>query len=473
MLKGIEYKILLNESNCSINDIQYDSRKIKKNDCFIAMKGTNLDGNDYISNAIENGACLILTDNEKIDISKYFGISIYYVKNLRENLGLIASNFYDHPQDKLIILGVTGTNGKTTSTYIIENIVGINNSSRIGTNNYRIKDKIYKSNNTTPESLDLIKLMRQSVDQNVKYFIMEVSSHALCMGRVNSIEFSGAIFTNLTQDHLDYHKTMDEYFKAKCLIINKLKKDAYICLNTDDEYIKKINARSISFGLNNQDINAKLLSYENNKMRIQIQYNNISKIIDTNLIGKHNLYNILGCVALCTSIGIDFEYILDKISIMDSVDGRFESIKNDLAAKIVIDYAHTPDGLENVLKTLKEITDNKLYCLFGCGGDRDKTKRDKMGKIASVYADYCILTSDNPRTENPMDILEDIKLGVVNDQYTIIEDRKKAIHYAISLLKNGDSLIIAGKGHEDYQIIGVEKKYFSDKKVVVDYLQNK
>lgn len=425
MLKGIEYKILLNESNCIINDIQYDSRKIKKNDCFVAMKGTNLDGNDYISNAIENGACLILTDNEKIDISKYFGISIYYVKNLRENLGLIASNFYNHPQDKLIILGVTGTNGKTTSTYIIENIVGIDNSSRIGTNNYRIKDKIYNSNNTTPESLDLIKLMRQSVDKNVKYFIMEVSSHALCMGRVNSIEFSGAIFTNLTQDHLDYHKTMNEYFRAKCLIINKLKKDAYICLNTDDEYIKKINARSISFGLNNQDINAKLLSYENNKMSIQIQYNNISKIIDTNLIGKHNLYNILGCVALCTSIGIDFEYILDKISIMDSVDGRFESIKNDLGAKIVIDYAHTPDGLENVLKTLKEITDNKLYCLFGCGGDRDKTKRDKMGKIASVYADYCILTSDNPRTENPMDILEDIKLGVVNDQYTIIEDRKK------------------------------------------------
>ncbi len=471
MFENVEYEVLQEIDGFIFNGIEYDSRKIKDGNIFVAMQGSTVDGKKYISNAIENGASIIIVDDKNIDISKYNTVNIYYVKDLRMHLGTIASNLYNHPEKELKILGVTGTNGKTTTTYILENI--LTNSSRIGTTNYRVLDKFYEANNTTPESLDLIKLMAKSVEQNVEYFIMEVSSHALSMGRVDMIEFDGAIFTNLTQDHLDYHKTFDEYFEAKCKILDLLKKDAKISINTDDKYVSTINDKCISFGVDTGDIKGKILEYDNETMKIEVLYHNNKYILDTKLMGKHNLYNILGVVSMLTNLGIDIEYILDKISKIDAVVGRFELISNNKNCKIVVDYAHTPDGLENVLKTLKDITKGKLICLFGAGGDRDKTKRPIMAKKAAMYSDYVIITSDNPRTEDPIKIIEDVEKGLIElefNNYEKIIKRDEAIKKAVSLLKENDSLIIAGKGHEDYQIIGKEKIHFSDKEEVLKNL---
>ncbi|WP_156285998.1 UDP-N-acetylmuramoyl-L-alanyl-D-glutamate--2,6-diaminopimelate ligase [Oceanivirga salmonicida] len=467
MFENIKYEVLKKLYEDIYTGIEYDSRKIKKGNIFVAMKGSIVDGKNYISNAIEKGASIVLVDDKNIDISKY-NVNIYYVENLRNNLGKIAANIYNHPEKNLKILGITGTNGKTTTTYILENILP--NSSRIGTTNYRILDEYYNANNTTPESLDLIKLMAKSVEKKVEYFIMEVSSHALSMGRVDMLEFDGAIFTNLSQDHLDYHKTLDEYFNAKCRIIDLLKKDAKISINTDDKYVSTIKEKSISFGIETGKIKGKVLEYTNELMKVEIEYNNKKYRLDTKLMGKHNLYNILGVISMLTNLGLDIEYIIDKISKIDAVVGRFELIPNNKNCKIVVDYAHTPDGLENVLRTLKEITKGRVICIFGAGGDRDKTKRPIMAKKAALYSDYIILTSDNPRTENPDEIIDNIEQGLIELAYTNyqkITKRDEAIKMGVLMLKENDSLMIAGKGHEDYQIIGTNKIHFSDKEEVL------
>lgn len=474
MFENVEYEILQKGKDFVFNSIEYDSRKIQKGDIFVAMKGFSTDGNNYIDKAIKNGAVCILTDEKEHNFSAYKDISFYYIKDLRKHLGVICANLYGHPEKKLKIIGVTGTNGKTTSTYILENI--LENSSRVGTTNYRVKDKFYEAHNTTPESMDIIKLMAESVEKGVEYFIMEVSSHALALGRVDMLEFDGAIFTNLTQDHLDYHKTFEAYFKAKCHLMDLLKKDAKISLNVDDKYIKTIHSKkAVSFGIKNGEIRGEVLEYTNKGMNILIKVKDEIKKFHTSLIGEYNLYNILGVVSVLINLGIDLNEIVDKISKMKPVVGRFELIENDLNARIVVDYAHTPDGLENVLNTLKNITKGKVYCVFGAGGDRDKTKRPIMGKIATKYCDYLILTSDNPRTEDPLAILSDIEEGIKEQNYTKyikIEKREEAIKYAISLLKENDGLMIAGKGHETYQIIGTKTRYFSDQEEVKKSLQN-
>lgn len=474
MFENVEYEILQKGKDFVFNSIEYDSRKIQKGDIFVAMKGFSTDGNNYIDKAIKNGAVCILTDEKEHNFSAYKDISFYYIKDLRKHLGVICANLYGHPEKKLKIIGVTGTNGKTTSTYILENI--LENSSRVGTTNYRVKDKFYEAHNTTPESMDIIKLMAESVEKGVEYFIMEVSSHALALGRVDMLEFDGAIFTNLTQDHLDYHKTFEAYFKAKCHLMDLLKKDAKISLNVDDKYIKTIHSKkAVSLGIKNGEIRGEVLEYTNKGMNILIKVKDEIKKFHTSLIGEYNLYNILGVVSVLINLGIDLNEIVDKISKMKPVVGRFELIENDLNARIVVDYAHTPDGLENVLNTLKNITKGKVYCVFGAGGDRDKTKRPIMGKIATKYCDYLILTSDNPRTEDPLAILSDIEEGIKEQNYTKyikIEKREEAIKYAISLLKENDGLMIAGKGHETYQIIGTKTRYFSDQEEVKKSLQN-
>ncbi len=474
MFENVEYEILQKGKDFVFNSIEYDSRKIQKGDIFVAMKGFSTDGNNYIDKAIKNGAVCILTDEKEHNFSEYKDISFYYIKDLRKHLGVICANLYGHPEKKLKIIGVTGTNGKTTSTYILENI--LENSSRVGTTNYRVKDEFYEAHNTTPESMDIIKLMSESVKKGVEYFIMEVSSHALALGRVDMLEFDGAIFTNLTQDHLDYHKTFEAYFKAKCHLMDLLKKDAKISLNVDDKYIKTIQSKkAVSFGIKNGEIRGEVLEYTNKGMNILIKVKDEIKKFHTSLIGEYNLYNILGVVSVLINLGIDLNEIVDKISKMKPVVGRFELIENNLNARIVVDYAHTPDGLENVLNTLKNITKGKVYCVFGAGGDRDKTKRPIMGKIATKYCDYLILTSDNPRTEDPLAILSDIEEGIKEQNYTKyikIEKREEAIKYAISLLKENDGLMIAGKGHETYQIIGTKTRYFSDQEEVKKCLQN-
>ena len=503
IFRDVEYEILKEGKKFEIKGIEYDSRKIKEDFIFVAMAGNTVDGHDFIQKAIDSGAKIIITE-KNINISEYKNaddVSFVLVKNIRKKLGIIASNYYGYPQNKIKIIGITGTNGKTTSSFILENI--LEKTARIGTTGNRILDEEFETVNTTPESLELIKLIDKSVKKGADYFIMEVSSHALEIGRVDMLKFDSAIFTNLTQDHLDFHKTMENYFNAKKKIFSMLRNDKNNgkgIINIDDEHGAKIyseknkdNYISISIKNEEADILGDILNYTNNGMKVKINLKNYFKKINSHfkdkdeeyeeeykfeigLIGEYNLYNVLGCVASALSFGIKMNDIIKKLETMPAVPGRFETIKNNMEARIVVDFAHTDDGLLNVGKTLKQITDNQVITIFGAGGDRDHDKRAKMAKAAIQFSDYIILTSDNPRTENPINILADIEKGLIDekypfDKYLIISDRERAIKHGIKLLKKGDSLLIAGKGHENYQIIGTQKIHFDDRETVRKILE--
>ena len=503
IFRDVEYEILKEGKKFEIKGIEYDSRKIKEDFIFVAMAGNTVDGHDFIQKAIDSGAKIIITE-KNINILEYKNaddVSFVLVKNIRKKLGIIASNYYGYPQNKIKIIGITGTNGKTTSSFILENI--LEKTARIGTTGNRILDEEFETVNTTPESLELIKLIDKSVKKGADYFIMEVSSHALEIGRVDMLKFDSAIFTNLTQDHLDFHKTMENYFNAKKKIFSMLRNDKNNgkgIINIDDEHGAKIyseknkdNYISISIKNEEADILGDILNYTNNGMKVKINLKNYFKKINSHfkdkdeeyeeeykfeigLIGEYNLYNVLGCVASALSFGIKMNDIIKKLETMPAVPGRFETIKNNMEARIVVDFAHTDDGLLNVGKTLKQITDNQVITIFGAGGDRDHDKRAKMAKAAIQFSDYIILTSDNPRTENPINILADIEKGLIDekypfDKYLIISDRERAIKHGIKLLKKGDSLLIAGKGHENYQIIGTQKINFDDRETVRNILE--
>ena len=490
----ISYTVLNKGKEFVIEGIEFDSRKIRENFVFIAMSGNNVDGHNFIQKALDNGAKMIVVEKD-VDIKEYNdyeNISFVFIKDVRKSLGIIASNYYNYPQNKIKIIGITGTNGKTTSSYILENI--LEKTSRIGTTGNRILDEEFETVNTTPESLELIKLINESVKRGVEYFIMEVSSHALEIGRVNMLEFDSAIFTNLTQDHLDFHKTMENYFNAKKKMFSMLRNKGTGVVNIDDGYGKKIvdekigkkdNGKNsekenkylkISIKDRSADLYGEIVEYTNDGMKIKIIYEGLEYIINVNLVGEYNLHNILGCVASALSFGIDMERIVRKLEKMPSVPGRFETVKNNRNARIVVDYAHTDDGLMNVGTTLKKITQNRVITLFGAGGDRDNKKRPKMAKAAANFSDYIILTSDNPRTEDPTAILKEVEAGLTEikfpvEKYIVIVDREQAIKYAVQkIVEEGDSLLIAGKGHETYQIIGREKRHFDDREVVKKYL---
>lgn len=466
IFSGIEYRVLCTGIEFNVNDIQYDSRKIKENDIFVALIGSEVDGHSYIDKAIENGAKMLIV--ERLDLKYPEGIWVIQVNDLRNNLGFIASNYFDYPQNKLKVIGVTGTNGKTTSTYILESI--LKNSSRIGTTGCRILDKEYPTNNTTPESLDLIKLMDESVKKGVEYFLMEVSSHALYQGRVNMLMFDSAIFTNLTQDHLDFHKTMENYFQAKALILNHLRTNKLI-VNKDDIYCKRLLDKSQSFSLKEDaDITGEILEYTLKGMKVKVSILGKNYEFVTKLMGEYNLQNILGVLLVIQQQGIDISYAIECIKNLNSISGRFELIDNDKEIMVVVDYAHTPDGLENILETLQNMKKNRIITVFGAGGDRDKTKRPLMAQMASKYSDIVYITSDNPRTEDPESILDDVEKGISNVKYYREVDRENAIKKAVQNSEKNDIILIAGKGHEDYQIIGHTKIHFDDREMARKYL---
>ena len=466
IFSGIEYRVLCTGIEFNVNDIQYDSRKIKENDIFVALIGSEVDGHSYIDKAIENGAKMLIV--ERLDLKYPEGIWVIQVNDLRNNLGFIASNYFDYPQNKLKVIGVTGTNGKTTSTYILESI--LKNSSRIGTTGCRILDKEYPTNNTTPESLDLIKLMDESVKKGVEYFLMEVSSHALYQGRVNMLMFDSAIFTNLTQDHLDFHKTMENYFQAKALILNHLRTNKLI-VNKDDIYCKRLLNKSQSFSLKEDaDITGEILEYTLKGVKVKVSILGKNYEFVTKLMGEYNLQNILGVLLVIQQQGIDISYAIECIKNLNSISGRFELIDNDKEIMVVVDYAHTPDGLENILETLQNMKKNRIITVFGAGGDRDKTKRPLMAQMASKYSDIVYITSDNPRTEDPESILDDVEKGISNVKYYREVDRENAIKKAVQNSEKNDIILIAGKGHEDYQIIGHTKIHFDDREMARKYL---
>ncbi|MBP9477648.1 MAG: UDP-N-acetylmuramoyl-L-alanyl-D-glutamate--2,6-diaminopimelate ligase [Sebaldella sp.] len=476
ILNNVNYEIINKGKEFEINEIHYDSRKIKENDVFCAMTGAVVDGHDYIEKALEKGAKLIIVENKDIKVTNK-DVTYIFVKNLRKKLGIIASNFYNWPQNKIKILGITGTNGKTTSSYILDNM--LEKTSRIGTIGYKILDEEIEAPNTTPESLDLIKLIAKSVEKGVEYFIMEVSSHALEIGRVDMLEFDSVIFTNLTQDHLDYHETMEKYFDAKFKLFSMLRDKNGASVNIDDSYGKRIfetnkNYKSYSIKADS-DLKGKILEYTNNGMKVSMTYKEKEYEFMTKLVGDYNLYNILGCVGMLLNLGFTIDEILEKLKKVDYVPGRFELVDNGQNFRVIVDYAHTDNGLENILETVRKVTDNKVITIFGAGGDRDNAKRPKMAQAAAKYSDYLIITSDNPRTEDPEKIVKEVEAGLkeINfpkENYTIIISREEAIKYGVKMSKEKDSLLIAGKGHEDYQILGREKIHFDDREIARKYL---
>jgi UDP-N-acetylmuramoyl-L-alanyl-D-glutamate--2,6-diaminopimelate ligase len=477
IFENVKYEIINKGKDFTVNDIHYDSRKIKENDIFCALTGALTDGHNYIEKAVSDGAKMIIAEKKDIAVTDK-DVTYVFVENLRKHLGIIASNFFGWPQNRLKIIGITGTNGKTTSSYILDSM--LDSTSRIGTIGYKVLDEEIEAPNTTPESLDLVKLLDKSVKKGVKYFIMEVSSHALEMGRVNMLEFDSVMFTNLTQDHLDYHENMENYFNAKFKLFSMLRNKDAAAVNTDDVYGEKIynsntNYKSYSI-LKDSDIKGKIAEYHNEGMKASAVYQGKEYTFDTKLVGDYNLYNLLGCIGVLLNLGFEIEDIIKRVERVGYVPGRFELVNEGQDFRVIVDYAHTDNGLENILATVRKITDNRVITIFGAGGDRDNTKRPKMAKAAAKYSDFLIITSDNPRTEDPVEITKQVEKGLLDigfpkEKYTVIVDREQAIKYGIEMSAEKDSLLIAGKGHEDYQILGREKIHFDDREKARKYLK--
>lgn len=479
LLKKLLIKEIIGSQQLDIIGIQNDSRKIQPGFLFVCTKGAVEDGHQYIAAAIERGASAIMIEDEQEQYAD--GVTYIKVPSTARAASIIVDTFFDSPTTKLNVIGVTGTNGKTTTTNLIEHILNANqrNTGVIGTIDIRYNEYREAAKLTTPLCYDLQHYFQKMVEAEVEYVAMEVSSHSLDLGRVHGCRFKTAVFTNLTQDHLDYHHTMEEYGEAKSLLFAQLGNDyaraAYAVLNADDpwseRYAKKTAAQIITYGINEQaDVRATNIEISANGTSFTAVTPSGELELHTKLIGHFNVYNMLAAISAVLPEGLSLTQIKDALEQVDGVEGRFESVQLGQPFAIVVDYAHTPDSLENVLQTARQLTDKKLICVVGCGGDRDRSKRPLMASIAAELADQAIFTSDNPRTEDPAAILNDMTSALTAANYTAIIDRKAAIEQAIESAEAGDIVIIAGKGHEKYQIIGTEITHFDDKEVSINKL---
>ena len=480
LLKGFDYEVSQGNDSIEIKDVQYDSRNVNKNDLFVCIKGYATDGHKYARMAGEKGACAIVCE-DSIDVVDE-NITIIKVKDSRKALAVIGSNFYGNPADKLKIIGVTGTNGKTTTTFMLKTILEKSGKKvgLVGTiANYIGNEKLH-TERTTPESFELQKLFAQMVNKGCEYCVMEVSSHSLVLDRVYGIEFEAGIFTNITRDHLDFHKTFENYYAAKFKLFEHSK---LAVVNVDDSYGKDVVKDLKKLGKNNivtvsikeeSDFRAYNEKYESRHISFNLDIDDKCEDFIVGMPGEFNIYNSLGAIAAMHKLGISLDSIKKGIEEI-VVAGRCEMVgrKYNLPFTIIVDYAHTPDGLDNILRTARGFTKNRLISVFGCGGDRDKVKRPQMGKIGTDISDIAIITSDNPRTEDPMSIIDDVVKGIDKDNYEVIENRKEAIKRAIEIAKDGDVIVIAGKGHEDYQILSTGKIHFDEREVVDEILRNK
>lgn len=442
-----------------------DSRLVCPGQIFVAIKGHTVDGHDFIEDAIKNGASKIIC-NHDID----YDIPYEVVDNTEEYLKDNISKDYSNIINNLTIIGVTGTSGKTTSCYLIYKLLLSlgKNAAYLGTLGYYNKDTFIDSNNTTPDILNLYKLLLKAVNDNVEYLVMEISSHSLSYERIKGLELSIGAFTNLSQDHLDYHNTMEEYLNEKLKILNYLKNDAYMILNSDDINSKKFIYKNIKTYGENGDY--KILNYNilPDHTNLEFSYNNNIYNTTINLTGKFNIYNYLTCISILNTLGFSLEDLINNTKYLYPPKGRCETIKvRDAYA--IIDYAHKPDAVLKILNNYNEFKKNRIITIIGCGGDRDPLKRPIMGSIATDNSDFVIFTSDNPRTEDPKAILEDITKDNHNTNYIVIENREQAIKKGIDLLEKDDILLILGKGHENYQIIGHTKYHFDDSEIVNKY----
>ena len=456
----------------NIDNITYDSRNVNSKSCFVAIKGSSFDGHEYIDAALDKDPQLVIIDNEK-----YFNNNkpIIKVDNSRKALSDISSNFFENPSQNLNIIGVTGTNGKTTVSYIVKKILDAlgNDCSYLGTLGFMINNEVSSMGFTTPESLELNSMLKLIDNSGIKYSVMEVSSHSLDQYRVDSIDFNVAVFTNLTQDHLDYHKSMENYFATKSKLFNGLSKNGASIINIDDNYgirlFNSIKENKTSYGFSSDaDIYIKKIESSFKGTYCQISVFNEDFEFSSNLIGDYNIANILAAIGVIVSIGYKVSEVIDVIDGMIlCVPGRMELISSIGQKYIYIDYAHTPDAYKKVFSTIKNIDKKQeIIVVFGCGGDRDRTKRSEMAAIVEKYCDKIFVTTDNPRFENEDRIINDIISGFRTKQYEIIKDRKIAIKAAIDNMSEKSILLVLGKGQDNYQVIKESKIFFSDTETI-------
>ena len=480
VIAGSGCAVTSGSSLVEVSAVCNDSRKVCPGALFVAVKGFASDGHSFIATAVEKGASVIVYEDAealKSQMPAIEGKEITLVKaeSSRYALAIIAANFYDNPSEKLTLVGITGTNGKTTTVTLLHRMftaMGYSCGLLSTIANY-VGTKGTEAVNTTSDPLTINSLLAEMVDAGCEYCFMEVSSIGVEQERIAGLKYKAAIFSNLTHDHLDYHKTFAEYLRCKKLYFNNLDKDSVAIINADDRnglvMVQNTSARVVTYSCRSMaDHTCKMIEQSFDGMLLRID----GRETWTGLIGKHNAYNLLALYSTAVELGATPEEVLVAISSLRPAPGRLENMRGPKDISVIIDYAHTPDALENVLKTLKEIApDRPLICLFGCGGDRDKTKRPEMGAIAQKYSDRIIVTSDNSRSEKTSDIMADIKTGMDlsgRAKSLFIEDREEAIRTAVMLAGQGTTILLAGKGHETYQIIGDEKRHFDEKAIVED-----
>lgn len=470
--------IVKGDSAVEIDAICNDSRKVVRGSVFVAVKGFATDGHEYISRAIGLGARAIVYEDEQaakfqLASTDTEGITLIKTESSRHSLAVMASNFYGNPSEKLTLVGITGTNGKTTTVTLLYRMfmaLGYNCGLLSTIANY-VGTKGQEAVNTTSDPLTINSLLKEMVNAGCEYCFMEVSSIGVEQERVSGLRFKAGIFSNLTHDHLDYHKTFAEYLRCKKMFFDTLPADAYAITNIDDRngmvMLQNTKAQTVTYSCRSiADHTCRVMEQSFDGMLLKFD----GRECWSRLIGMHNAYNLLAIYTTAVTLGADPEEVLTAISTLMPAPGRLENLKGPKDTSIIIDYAHTPDALENVLKTLREIApDREIICLFGCGGDRDKTKRPEMGLIAQKYADKIVVTSDNSRSENTADIMADIRSGMDTSgkaRSLFIEDREQAIRTAVMIASEGATILLAGKGHETYQIIGKEKVHFDEKEIV-------
>ena len=481
LLKDILYKAglveVIGSTDISVASVSFDSRKAEKGTLFVAIKGTQSDGHKFIEQVVAAGAASIVC--EILPKQKDPNITYIKVKDSEAALGIIASNFYDNPSEKLKLVGITGTNGKTTTATLLHNLflsLGFN-AGLISTVVYKIGKDELSATHTTPDAIQLSKLMKQMVDAGCKYCFMEVSSHAVVQKRISGLRFSGAVFTNITHDHLDYHKTFDEYIKAKKKFFDDLGIDAFALVNKDDvnglTMVQNTEAVKKTYALRSAaDFKCKIMESQFSGLLLNMDGTEMW----SKLIGPFNASNMLAVYATAMLLGQEKLKVLTALSTLSAVDGRFQQVKNPSGIVGIVDYAHTPDALLNVLRTIREIrtSDERIVTVIGCGGDRDSLKRPVMARIACEESDKVILTSDNPRSEDPEEIIRQMQQGVekIHQKKVLsITDRREAIKTACSLATAGDVILVAGKGHEKYQEIKGVKHPFDDVKILTENLE--
>ena len=480
LLKDILYRVTINRvigsTSVAINNIEFDSRKIEFNDVFVAIKGVLSDGHNYIEKATDLGALVIIC--EKIPDKIINGITYVEVDNSNLALSVLAANYYGNPSDDIQLIGITGTNGKTTVATLLYKLfkkagfkVGLLSTVKI-----LIDNKEYKATHTTPDSLTINRYLKEMVDEGIEFCFMEVSSHGIDQMRTRNLNFKGAVFTNLSHDHLDYHKDFGAYRDVKKIFFDQLPKNAFALTNSDDKngkyMLQNTKAKKYTYALKSiADYKSQVLENQFNGLLLKIN----GQELWVKLIGNFNAYNLLAIYAVADLLGLENLEILQLMSELESVDGRFQYVvsKNNITA--IVDYAHTPDALKNILETINAIRSKNedLITIVGCGGDRDVAKRPKMGNIAASLSSKVIFTSDNPRSENPATIIESMEKGVSGENFNktlSISDRKQAIKTACQLAKNGDIILIAGKGHETYQEINGKRIDFDDYKIINELL---